>query len=55
MQQVLNIEPNLEEAQMLLGSIFVRDNRFADALDQYDAVLLQSPDNITALAQKAVP
>ena len=51
-QQVLNIEPNLEEAQMLLGSIFVRDNRFADALDQYDAVLLQSPDNITALAQK---
>ena len=51
-QQVLSIEPHLEEAQMLLGSIFVRDNRFADALIQYDTVLQQSPDNIAALAQK---
>ena len=51
-QQVLSIEPHLEEAQMLLGSIFVRDNRFAEALGQYDAVLQQSPDNIVALAQK---
>ena len=51
-QQVLSIEPNLEEAQMLLGSIFARDNRFADALGQYDAVLQQNPDNVAALAQK---
>lgn len=51
-QQVLSIEPHLEEAQMLLGSIFVRDNRFADALSQYDRVLQQNPDNIAALAQK---
>ena len=51
-QRVLDIEPHLEEAQMLLGSIFLRDNRFADALGQYDAVLRQSPDNISALAQK---
>jgi tetratricopeptide (TPR) repeat protein len=51
-QQVLDIEPNLEEAQMLLGSIFARDNRFADALGQYDAVLKQNPENIAALAQK---
>ena len=29
---------------MLLGSIFARDNRFADALGQYDAVLQQNPD-----------
>jgi len=51
-QQVLSIEPDLEEARMLLGSIFVRDNRFADALSQYDAVLQQNPNNIAALAQK---
>ena len=51
-QQVLDIEPNLEEAQMLLGSIFARDNRFADALGQYGAVLKQNPENIAALAQK---
>jgi tetratricopeptide (TPR) repeat protein len=51
-QQVLSIEPNLEEAQMLLGSIFARDNRFADALGQYDAVLQQNPGNVAALAQK---
>ncbi|ETN92913.1 tetratricopeptide repeat protein [Gammaproteobacteria bacterium MOLA455] len=51
-QQVLSIEPDLEEARMLLGSIFVRDNRFADALGQYDAVLQHNPNNIAALAQK---
>ena len=51
-QQVLSIEPGLEEAQMLLGSIFARDNRFAEALGQYDAVLQQNPANIAALAQK---
>jgi len=51
-QQVLSIEPELEEAQMLLGSIFARDNRFAEALGQYDAVLQQNPANIAALAQK---
>jgi tetratricopeptide (TPR) repeat protein len=51
-QQVLDIEPNLEEAQMLLGSIFARDNRFADALGQYDGLLQQNPENIAALAQK---
>ena len=51
-QQVLSIEPDLEEARMLLGSIFVRDNRFADALSQYDAVLQHNPNNIAALAQK---
>ena len=37
---------------MLLGSIFARDNRFAEALGQYDAVLQQNPANIAALAQK---
>lgn len=51
-QQVLDIEPHLEEAQMLLGSIYARDNRFADALGQYNAVLQQNPENIAALAQK---
>ena len=51
-QHVLDIEPNLEEARMLLASIFIRDNRFADALVEYDSVLHRSPDNIAALAQK---
>jgi predicted Zn-dependent protease len=52
-QHVLNIDAEKPEALMLLGDIYSKDNRFADALAQYDLVLASSPDRVSALSQKA--
>ena len=52
-EHVLHIEQNKSEARMVLGDIYSRDNRFADALKQYDLVLQKTPDNVPALSQKA--
>ena len=52
-QHVLNIDAEKPEALMLLGDIYSKDNRFADALEQYDLVLANSPDKVSALSQKA--
>jgi len=52
-EHVLNISPDSEEAQMLLASIFARDNLFTDALGLYNNVLEKTPNNISALSQKA--
>ena len=52
-QQAINIDTDPSEGQMMLGAIYSKDNRFDDALRQYDLVLQQRPDYVAALSQKA--
>ncbi|MDC0088532.1 sulfotransferase [Porticoccaceae bacterium] len=52
-RQVLKIDRDPSEGRMMLGAIYSKDNRFADALAQYDMVLEQRPDYVAALSQKA--
>ena len=52
-QQALGIDPDKTEGRMLLGSIFSKDNRFPEALEQYELVLQQNPEYVPALSQKA--
>ena len=52
-EHVLHIDAHKSEARMLLGDIYSKDNRFQEALEQYDLVLEKTPDNVPALSQKA--
>ena len=52
-QHVLQIDAENPEALMILGDIYSKDNRFAQALEQYDLVLLKAPEKVAALSQKA--
>ena len=52
-EHVLHIDADKSEARMLLGDIYSKDNRFQEALEQYDLVLEKTPDNVPALSQKA--
>ena len=52
-QHVLQIDAENPEALMILGDIYSKDNRFEQALEQYDLVLHKTPDKVSALSQKA--
>ena len=52
-QHVLQIDAENPEALMILGDIYSKDNRFVQALEQYDLVLLKAPEKVAALSQKA--
>ena len=52
-QQAMKIDTDPSDGHMMLGAIYSKDNRFDEALQQYDLVLARRPDYVAALSQKA--